>query len=139
MAKFTLSIDEEYPYYLIGINASAKDYRICWSINMALNISLKRGESVAVHGKTKDIVDHSFFVYTDEDLNLKYRLIENKRGSSRFLTEVQQADYLFIIDESESVDTKTILQKIKEIRQVLLAFRIDVDDLKNKQNLMLTA
>ena len=106
---------------------------------MALNISLKRGESVAVHGKTKDIVDHSFFVYTDEDLNLKYRLIENKRGSSRFLTEVQQADYLFIIDESESVDTKTILQKIKEIRQVLLAFRIDVDDLKNKQNLMLTA
>lgn len=139
MAKFTLSIDEEYPYYLIGINASAKDYRICWSINMALNISLKRENSVQIHGKSKDIVDHSQFVYTDEDRNIKYRLIENKRGISRFLAEVQQADYLLIIDESESVDTKAILQKIREIRQVLLTFQIDVEELKNKQNLMLIA
>lgn len=139
MAKFTLSFDEEYPYYLIGINASAKDYRICWSINKALNISLKREDSIDVHSKSKDIIAHSFFVYTNEELNLKFRLIENKRGVSRFLSEVQQADYLLIIDESESVDTEEILQKIKEIRQVLLVFQIDVDDLKNKQNLMLTA
>lgn len=139
MAKFTLSFDEEYPYYLIGINASAKDYRICWSINKALNIALKREESIDVHSKNKDIVAHSFFVYTDDELNLKFRLIENKRGNSRFLTEIQHADYLFIIDESDSIDTKEILQKIKEIRQVLLVFQIDVDDLKNKQNLMLTA
>lgn len=139
MAKFTLSFDEEYPYYLIGINASAKDYRICWSINKALNIALKREESIDVHSKSKDIIAHSFFVYTNEELNLKFRLIENKRGVSRFLSEVQQADYLLIIDESESVDTEEILQKIKEIRQVLLVFQIDVDDLKNKQNLMLTA
>lgn len=139
MAKFTLSFDEEYPYYLIGINASAKDYRICWSINKALNIALKREDSIDVHSKNKDIIAHSFFVYTNEELNLKYRLIENKHGISRFLSEVQQADYLLIIDESESVDTEEILQKIKEIRQVLLVFKIDIDDLKNKQNLMLTA
>lgn len=139
MAKFTLSFDEEYPYYIIGINASAKDYRICWSINKALNIALKRENSIEVHSKNKDIIAHSFFVYTDEDLNLKFRLIENKRGISRFIAEVQQADYLLIIDESESIDTELILNKMKEIRQVLLAFLIDVEGLKNKQNLMLTA
>ncbi|NEN25279.1 IPExxxVDY family protein [Cryomorpha ignava] len=139
MAKFTLRFDEEYPYYLIGINASAKDYRICWSINKALNIALKREDSIDVHSKNKDIVAHSYFVYTNEELNLKFRLIENKRGNSRFLTEVQQADYLLIIDESESVDMEGILKKIKEIRQVLLAFEIDIENLKNKQNLMLTA
>lgn len=106
---------------------------------MVLNIALKRENSIEVHAKNKDIVEHSFFVFTEEDLNIKYRLIENKRGNSRFLTEVQHADYLLVIDDSESIDIEVILNRIKEIRQVILAFQIEIDDLKNKQNLMLTA
>jgi len=139
MAKFTLSFEEEYPYLVFGITATTKDYRMCWSLNKALNISLKRQSAVDIHDKEKGITGHSCFVYEDEMYSAKYRLIENKRAHSRFLPEVVQADYLLIVDETERISKTEILLKIKTIRQVLLAFNIDIDTLKHKQNLMLTA
>ena len=139
MAKLTIDFEEEYPYYIIGISASTKDYRMCWSLNKALNLALKRQDSIDVYSKNKDIFPHSLFVYTHEQVKTKYRLIENKRGSSKFLSEVAQADYLLVIDESDGVDIKELIKKIITIRQIVLAFEIDIDTLKQKQNLMLTA
>ena len=139
MAKFTLSLEEDYPYFIIGISSSTPNYRLCWSLNKALDISLKREKSIDIHSKNGDVAMHNVFEFTHEDLNTKYRLIENKRGSSRFLSEVQQADYLLIIDESEKIEVIELLNEIKKISQVILAFSIDIDSLKQKQNLMLTA
>lgn len=139
MAKFILSFEEDYPYLVFGITSTTKDYRMCWSLNKALNISLKRENALDIYSKDKGIIGHSCFVYEDEVYSAKYRLVENKHAHSRFLPEVVQADYLLIVDETEKVDKTEILRKIKSIRQVLLAFNIDIDTLKNKQNLMLTA
>jgi|SRR5690554_1612930 len=139
MAKFTLSLEEDYPYFIIGISSSTPDYRLCWSLNKTLDISLKRDKSIDIHSKNGDVTAHSVFEYTDEVLNTKYRLIENKKGSSRFLSEANQADYLLIIDDSDKIQISDLLNEIKKIAQVILAFSIDIDSLKQKQNLMLTA
>lgn len=139
MAKFTLSLEEDYPYFIIGISSSTPDYRLCWSLNKTLDISLKREESIDIHSKKGDIAAHNVFEFTNEEFNTKYRLIENKKGSSRFLSEAHQADYLLIIDESERIELSELLNEIKKIAQVILAFSIDIDSLKHKQNLMLTA
>ena len=139
MAKFTLSLEEDYPYFIIGISSSTPDYRLCWSLNKALDISLKREKSIDIHSKNGDVAGHNVFEFTDEVLNTKYRLIENKKGSSRFLSEAQQADYLLIIDNSDKIEISELLNEIKKITQVILAFSIDIDSLKQKQNLMLTA
>ena len=104
-----------------------------------LDISLKKEKSIDIHSKNGDVAAHSLFEFIDEELNTKYRLIENKKGSSRFLTEAHQADYLLIIDESEKIEIIELLNEINKITQVILAFSIDVDSLKQKQNLMLTA
>jgi hypothetical protein len=139
MAKLTLDIVDEYPYEIIGISASAKDYRICWSLNQTLEIALKREPSLKVFTKKSEPVEHGYYTFLDEDTDIKFRLVENKRSASKFLPEAPKADYLFIIDESPGIEPDSILSKIREIRPVLMAFRIDSDQLKNKQNLLLTA
>ena len=139
MAKFILTLEEDYPYFIIGISSSAPDYRMCWSLNKTFDISLKREKSIEIHSKNGDVAVHNVFEFTDEELNTKYRLIENKKGSSRFLPESHQADYLLIIDESDKIEVTELLTEINKIPQVILAFSIDIDSLKQKQNLMLTA
>lgn len=139
-AKFTLDIVDDYPYLVYGINATTRDYRLCWNINKLFGISLKLVEPLSAFSKVNDPTKHNHFSFLDENLNVTYHLIENKRGSSLFLSEVDKADYLLIIDgvdiEREELE---ILNKLKGIRAILMAFQIDLDRLKHKQNLLYIA
>lgn len=139
MAKLTLDWEEEYPYIVLGIAASLSDYRLCWNLNKTFQFAFNRQEPILVYNKRKDKIFHSFYEFEDLEYNIKYRCIENKNGGSRFLPEVPQADYLLVIDETYAIDPDVMIRKIKDIPQVLLAFRIHLDQLKNKQNLMLLA
>lgn len=139
MAKVTLDLGEEYPYDIFGISASTSDYRLCWNLNKMLRTGFKRVEPITVYNKQGDRIHHNYYVFENENLQVKYRFIENKRGSSRFLPEVTQADYLLIIDQSPAVDAEEIQKMMMEIRQVLLVFQVDIDQLKQKQNLLLIA
>ncbi len=138
MQKFMLDIAEDYPFWILGIAASTSDYRMCWSLNKALNLSLKRSESLSLTAKSKETSLHSIFTFEDQVSEVKYRLVQNKRGSSRVLAEATQADYLLILDHSFVLDYKWIITEVKKIRQVLMAFPIDLAQLKFKQNLLLT-
>lgn len=139
MAKFMLVLEDEYPYFLIGINASAPNYRLCWHLNKAFGISLKMETPVDIHSKKGLITPHHIYSFFDENINVKYRFIENKKGSSLFLPEVSKADYLLVIDENDKVHLRELISEINKISLVVLAFEIDIDLLKQKQNLMLTA
>jgi hypothetical protein len=139
MSKFSLELIEEYPYQLYGITASAHDYRLCWHLNKELGLKFTRQEAIEIFNKRKESVNHEFFTYEDQESVTKYRLIQNKRTGSTFLPEITEADYLLVIDESPVVDYDALVRKIKNIRPVLMVFPINLDLLKNKQNLLLTA
>ena len=139
MSKFSLELIEEYPYLVFGIAASAHDYRLCWHINKELGLNFVRQKAIQVINKRKETVNHEFFVYEDEDAVAKYRLIQNKKTGSIFLPETSKADYLLVIDESPVLNYDDIVLKIKNIRPVLIVFPINLESLKNKQNLLLTA
>lgn len=140
MAKvFMLTLEEDYSYILIGISSSAPNYRLCWSLNKALKIALKRENPIEVHSKKGHITSHHVFVFHDEEINMTYRFIENKKGSSLFLPEIPKADYLFVLDETEKIEITEILNKINKINIVILAFEVEPKSLKQKQNLMLIA
>jgi len=139
MSKFSLELIEEYPYQVYGIAASAQDYRLCWHLNKELGLKFTRQSAVQIINKRKESVNHEFFLYEDQDSATHYRLVQNKRTGSLFLPEINQADYLLVIDESPVVDYDYLVNKIKAIRPVLMVFAINLDTLKNKQNLLLTA
>jgi len=139
MSKFSLELIEEYPYQVFGIAASAHDYRLCWHINKELGLNFVRQKAIQVINKRKETVNHELFVYENEDAVAKYRLIQNKKTGSIFLPETSKADYLLVIDESPVLNYDEIVLKIKNIRPVLIVFPINLDALKYKQNLLLTA
>ena len=137
MAKFTLDIVDDYPCIVYGINATTSDYRMGWNSNILLGTSLKKVEPLSAFSKVNEGALHNHFSFSDENLQISYHLVENRRGSSIFLPEVDKADFLLIIDGVEdSAEQIEILDKLKGIRAILMAFRVDIERLKHKQNLL---
>jgi hypothetical protein len=138
MAKLSIEIEEDYPFFVFGISASASDYRVCWSLNKALNISLKREKPIELYRKGRDVSEHSFYTFEDESRFCTYRVVQNRSGNSVFLGELPKVDYLFITDKSPAIEPDLVLKRIREIRHVLMAYYVDLDQLKQKQNILLS-
>jgi len=139
MAKLTLEIEDEYAFAAFGIVSTSRSHRLCWMINKSLSLELKRSADIQIFSKSKASRHHAFFSFFDENLQVRYRLIENKKGVSLFLPEIKNADFLLIIDLSDEVEGNSIIEKLRATGSVLMAFEIDLDLLKLKQNILLAA
>lgn len=137
MAKFTLDVVDEYPYIVYGLNTTSVDYKLCWSINKVLGLAMKKVDALGVFAKQNGTTQHNCFAHTDEHIMRSYHLLENKRGNSLYLPEVKEADFLFIMSEGDFDSDDETIKNLKSIRSVLMAFEINLDKLKHKQNLLL--
>jgi hypothetical protein len=138
MAKFTLKLEDDFDYDLIGFCSHYSDYRICWSMNEALGLKLvKCEESFMVSGKKGEVVSsHSFYEWYDEDNMVNYYLIRNKSGVDYLIPELNQIDYFLITREAGAVDSDELLEKLKQTSGVLTAFIYDPGTLKSAKNLV---
>lgn len=136
--KLTLEVEYEYDFELIGISCHIRDYKLCWIINKEFNFDFKREDDIEINIKKKgNSALYPKFSFCDEDNRIQYYLISN-RGSVDFLIpEQKKADYLFLIQGSVSeTHIHDVVQNLKRLDAIQLAFRIDVDSLKSKQNLL---
>ncbi|HKK39656.1 MAG TPA: IPExxxVDY family protein [Cryomorphaceae bacterium] len=139
MAKLTLELEDEYAFMAFGIVSTSKSHRVCWMLNKSLRLELKRDSDIEIFSKTKTSRHHAFFSFFDENLHIRYRLIENKKGVSLFLPEVKNADFLLVIDLSDEVERNDLIDKLRATETVLMAFEIDLELLRLKQNILLAA
>lgn len=136
MSKLTFSLENEYDFELIGISCHSKDYRICWSLNNALKTNFKRIEDYEIQ-KKNEIINFPFFEYIDEDNNIEYFVISNKSSEGYLVSEKQSIDYFLVLKGSVTDKlVENLAKKVKEIDVVIIAHRIDVNELKSKQNLL---
>ncbi len=136
MSKLLLNIEEEYDFHLIGISCHSKDYRLCWELNKLLSIDLSRTEDLDLNLKTS-IGQFSFYEFIDEENYSEYFLISNRSAKGFLLPEQKNTDFLFMIKGTpyDSLVTE-LLEKISSSEIVLTSYKIDVDSLKSKQNLL---
>lgn len=160
MPAHKLVLDEVFDesYKLIAIHCSVEEYKLAYLLNKYLNLKLARSR--------KDIdfqIDGMrilFALYTYED-QLKYctfSLVSNvskaefksdTKSNSLFglkettfkknylLPEFKKVDFFLKIDEEiEGVSEKLLLERIKEIPQVSLAYSIEDHQIKSKENLI---
>jgi len=139
MAKLTLEIEDEYAFMAFGIVSTSRSHRLCWMLNKSLSLELKRDPDIEIFSKTKSSRHHAFFSFSDDSLQVKYRLIENKKGVSLFLPEIKNADYLLVIDLYGEIEGNSVIEKLRATGTVLMAFEIDLDSLRLKQNILLAA
>ncbi len=157
MAKHTLEIEFDYDFVLIGISSHEKDYRLCWTVNNALNLQLTKQESLEIKGRKQTTPSFfSFFLFEKQDEFIDYAIIANLSESKTveqttntlfdalddsdneyLIPEQKQMNYFFLIrGEIENEEVNEIIQQIKEIENVQTAVRIDVKSLRSKQNLI---
>lgn len=161
MGKYTLKIEYDYDFVLIGISSHEKDYRFCWALNKALDLELTKGESLEIKAKKLGATSFfSLFQYENTDEFREYFVLsnssENKQlaatatnlfnksaesdisgDSGILIPEHRQMDYFLVIrGEIEEEEVDELLLKLKAVDFVLTAVRIDVEELKSKTNLV---
>lgn len=135
MAKLTLEVEEDYSFKLIGINCHVKDYRLCWEINEALNFDFVKEEDYEIINK-KQKQSYSFYSYLDEENYMDYFLISNRGNSGRLIPE-EKSDFLLLIKGNiKDREVKQISNKLHQIKNILTAYPIEVENLKSKRNLI---
>lgn len=127
MAKEKVEISIEYNYKMIAIASSLKDYRVSYLINDALNINLKKVESLVIDNKTKSKVS-VFDMQSDLETNKEkeFYLISNKIVGNYFLSSLKSFDFIFIIkDERQIENTEELYLKFKEINKFQIVLKIE--------------
>ena len=153
--KLVLSDVLEYDFSLIAIHCSLEDYRIAFFLNKYLGLRLKRrGVDVDFKKETYEAL-FSLFNFEDSKNYRTYTLVgnrckvkhtENGDNEGLFKTaenfkminlipELKKTDY-FLKLETETPAPKTIVAQINQIPQVVTAYRVDVNQLKSKRNLI---
>lgn len=136
--KHLLEDEYEFDFILLGVSCHEKDYRLCWAMNQALEISLSKEERdiEVIIKKSNRCSLHSMFTYFDEDNEIEYRLIANRSTMGVLVPEKSQADYLLMISDNYFSSTNELKKKVNEIPFVLTSFIIEVESLKSKENLI---
>lgn len=157
MAKYTLKIEDDFDFVLIGISSHEKEYRVCWALNNSLELALNKSESLEVKGKKQETsAFFSLFQHIDEDNFREYYVLtnrsENKSAENQtadlfgnagtnenelLIPELKQINYFLVIKgELEEEEIQKIVEQIKKIEWIQAAVNIDVSTLKSKQNLI---
>jgi len=138
MAKYTLKLDEEYDFDLIGLCSHQQDYRVCWSINKQLELRLEKSiDPLVIYGKKNTLISqHSLFAYEDEESGLTYYLIKNRSEGKFIIPEKSQIDFFLMITEGGVVDIDEVLGQLKKTPEVLAVFEFDPYTLKSAHNLV---
>ncbi|TNE54923.1 MAG: IPExxxVDY family protein [Bacteroidetes bacterium] len=138
LKKHQLSFDNDYDYDLIGICSHYSDYRLVWSMNEALGLSLEKGrELFLVSGKkvgeTKGFPNYEMI---DEEAMLQLYLIKNAHERKYLIPEKQQIDYFLFICDNVSIDVDAWVNKLREIDGVMAAYAFDPTEFASTEQIV---
>jgi hypothetical protein len=137
MSKFTLDIEYDFNFILIGISCHEKDYRISWALRERLAIDLCRGEDIVIASKKPgESGAYAVFEAINEENDSSIFLVSNRTDSSFLVPEQRSVDYLIARGGYDAENQEEIVQQIRGIPFVLTAFAIDAESLKSRQNLI---
>lgn len=136
MAKLTLDLEESYDFELIGICSHVKDYRLSWALNQKFEFDLEKDENLELKYKG-ELQSFSFFSFKDEENLIEYYLLQNRSTNGLLIPEEKKADYFLMIQGVyRSQEKIELIKEITQLKCVLTAYDIDVEQLKSKENLL---
>lgn len=135
MAVYTLEIEDNYDFELIGISSHEKDYRLAWALNKRMDWKMIRIADVLIEQKNS-VSSHAQFRYLHQLDHTIITMIDNNTPGGYLLPDASQFDYLIKIENARVDLGDVFLRKIKSAQFVLAAFELNIDKLKSKQNLL---
>lgn len=161
MALIKLQLDEfdEVSYELIAIHSTLEDYRMAFLINKNLPIVLSKSkEEILVKVKNEDVL-FSKFVFEDGLNDITWTLIQNKNEiitnektkiqtlfldtemeietNVFMLPELKKIDYFLKIENKQTIsEIEETIIKLLNIDQISTAYKVDINKIKSKNNLI---
>ncbi len=155
--KLSLSDFDAIDYELIAIHTSLEDYRLAYFLNLKLPILLSKCNSCIEFNTANGLAFFSKFSYLTEDTEEEWTLIENKdelletkkqyatdlfsqknekiTTNVYFLPEMKKVNY-FLKVENAILQMDEIISTLNVIPQISTAYRVDVENIKSKNNLI---
>ncbi|MGD9993834.1 MAG: IPExxxVDY family protein [Salinivirgaceae bacterium] len=133
-----LEITDDFNFPLIGIVTTEPIYRLGFLINEALRYSLKENRPLKVYHTKRQLVQEFplFSEYSDECCAVVH-LIQNKCLQGVLIEEQKQVDF-WLKWEHTPIEPNRILEALKEIKSINLAFEVKPGSLKSKNRLLFT-
>ena len=140
MAKILLEEEFDFDFKLLGISSHVQDYRICWAINKTLDLDLiKLDEEIIIRVvKGEEPITFSTYYYMNEDSEVEFELISNRYEQGYLIPEMRTADYFLKISDYFEDDLDEIIRELRKSNLINMAFEVDINSLRSKQNLLYT-
>ena len=125
--RFTLEFDEEFDFIVLAINSHIKAYKLCWNINssMQLNFVKKNDHNI------KEYLWFSRYTYISDD-GIEYDLLANHSKKGYLVPNKKNINYFLVVkNDFWEQDKQEFMSKLRNIPDVLLAFEMDVANLKH--------
>lgn len=136
--RHKLEVEYEYDFILIGISSHEKPHRVAWGLNQSLELDLARTEPYRLALKKSD-PDSEFahFTWEHPDFEATYSLLANKGTHGLLIAEQHQADYFLLAQGPfTKEDEQEMISGMRSVSFILMAYSINPDVLKSKQNLI---
>jgi len=137
MKKIKVTFDYVPDFAMLAISSHQPDYRMCWLLNNTLEFDMMRVDDFEVHRANGENISFPMFSFVHEENHVTYILLKNSSHSGYLIPEMKKLDYFFFITGAyRDDDIEEIEKKIKEISQVLTAFRVNPDEVKSAKHLI---
>lgn len=131
--KIQLPEDKNEEQIIFGLVSADPDYKISLLINRKLGISLKTANPVEITDEKGNIISFSRFSDMSGAPDQVFSLVSNKSGNNYLLRKLKNVDFLFqYSDFYRSYDPLRITEILKELDSITGVFRLDTEQLKEK-------
>jgi hypothetical protein len=136
--KYTLELDDDLEFDLIGICTHHSDYRLAWGINKKLGLHLSKCDEPYLVTDKKSVVvsSHSMYEYTDEKDRLMYYLIKNKHQGKFLIPEKPGIDFFLFLCENWAVEIPELVADLKTVPSILGVYPFDPQEITSAQNIV---
>jgi hypothetical protein len=120
--RFILECSEELDFSVLAINSHAKGYKLCWNINKELQLNFEKAEDQVIN---KEMMFSRYLHTTNEDD--EYSIITNRSKKGYLIPDHKSVNYFLITNNRNwLVEKKKVISKLRENKEVLLVFELDV-------------
>lgn len=137
--KHKLDVAIEEDFCLLGMVTDEPDYRLCWLINLALDMAFEKlDDLILFHKKLNEDQNFSLFGYHDKESLLTYRIINNRPEQGFYLDELKNLDYLVHIQGDIVTDKiNQFMQQTGALDEVRMCVPVDLKKISNRERLLL--
>lgn len=136
--KHLLVFEQDYDFEMIGICSHHNDYRLAWSINEQLGLSLVKSDEdyVVVNKKGAVVSEHSMYEFRDEENLTEFFLIKNKIFGKYLIPELPTIDFFLFLCENHTYNLKELTRELKKVNSILAVFEYDPEELDSTKNIV---